>query len=175
VEYVRDVSDWPTLQVRPATSTDAPALCDLSVQAIVRSAAGYYTGTQLAAWAARRAVETHRELIARTAVFVATADDELLGFAAVALQPTETLVAGEVDQLYVAPAAGGKGVARRLLTAVEQAARDAGLAQLDTHASWRAVPVFERLGYRQVKLEQVDVDGQVLSRMLMRRDLVERS
>ena len=51
------------------------------------------------------------------------------------------------------------------------AAADAGLAELLTHASWRAKPAFEALGYRQAAVETVDVDGVQLTRALMRRSL----
>jgi len=47
----------------------------------------------------------------------------------------------------------------------------AGLTELVTHASWRAVPVFEALGYRRAGIETVDVDGVTLTRALMRRTI----
>jgi len=59
-----------------------------------------------------------------------------------------------------------------LLSAVERAARDAGLADLVTHASWRAVPVFERHGFVQVEVETVRIGDQQLTRALMRKPLV---
>jgi putative acetyltransferase len=51
---------------------------------------------------------------------------------------------------------------------VATAAREAGLTDLVTHASWRAAPVFERLGYRRVEVETLDLDGVPISRVLMR-------
>ena len=62
-------------------------------------------------------------------------------------------------------------VARLLLTAVADRARAAGLTQLSTHASWRAVPAFERMGYRRVEVETVDLDGVKLTRASMRARL----
>ena len=47
----------------------------------------------------------------------------------------------------------------------------AGPLELITHASWRAVPVFQRLGFRQVEVETVHVGDQVLTRALMRKRL----
>lgn len=38
-----------------------------------------------------------------------------------------------------------------------------------------AVPVFERLGYRQVEVETVSLDDQVLTRARMRKPLPETS
>ncbi|MGY1649633.1 GNAT family N-acetyltransferase [Geodermatophilus sp. SYSU D01119] len=157
--------------VRPATADDAPRLAEVSRAAIEESAAGHYTAAQLAAWAARRTVAAHRRYVEVTAVVVAEAGGEVAGFASVALTAVDGLVPGEVDQLFVDPSAGGRGVARALLGAVEARARGAGLAALRTHASWRAAPVFERVGFRQVAVESVTVDGEELTRARMVKEL----
>ncbi|WP_163476779.1 hypothetical protein [Geodermatophilus normandii] len=41
------------------------------------------------------------------------------------------------------------------------------MTRLHTHASWRAVPVFERLDGQRVDIETVDLDGVSLTRVLM--------
>lgn len=140
----------------------------LSLSAIHRSAAEHYEDRQLSAWAARRTVEAHRGMIADTTALVAVVGGQVVGFATVALEPVGALVAGEVDQLFVDPSFGGRGVARALLTAVAAAAREAGLAELVTHASWRAAPVFERLGYLREQEETVHLDGVPITRVRMR-------
>jgi putative acetyltransferase len=157
--------------VRPARDEDATALYQVSVAAIARSASGHYDDRQRTAWAGRRTPQGHRGMIRETAVFVGLVGEEIAGFASVALRPVGRLQAGEVDQLFVDPRFGGRGVARRLLEAVARAAADAGLQELLTHASWRAQPVFEALGYRQTAVETVDVDGVQLTRALMRRPI----
>nr|WP_255371682.1 GNAT family N-acetyltransferase [Cellulosimicrobium sp. CUA-896] len=57
---------------------------------------------------------------------------------------------GLVDMLFVDPRAGGRGVARALLTAVQADARARGIVELRTLASRSARPVFERLGFTVV-------------------------
>ncbi len=161
--------DRTPVTVRRATDDDAGAMHDASVAAIRRSAADHYDERQLDVWSARRTLEGHRRMIADTAAFVAVVDGQVAGFASVALRPVGALVTGEVDQLFVHPAHGGRGIARLLLKAVETAAREAGLAELVTHASWRAAPVFERLGYRRVEIETVHLDGVAFTRVLMCR------
>ncbi len=158
-----------TVTIRRAVPGDAAALYELSLRAIRRSASEHYTGPQLEAGAARRSVAGHRRLVEETQTFVAVRDGVVAGFASLAELPGEAEAL--VDQLFVDPAAGGRGVARLLLTAVDDAARAAGVGRLVTHASWRAVPVFERLGYRQIEVETVHVGGQTLTRALMHRDL----
>jgi putative acetyltransferase len=159
--------------VRPARDEDADALYELSLEAIRHSAAGHYDERQRDAWAARRTREGHRWRVAETTVLVAVAAEEVAGFVGVALRPVGALQEGEVDQLFVPPRHGGRGVALLLLDAVVTTATDAGLRELVTHASWRAVPVFERAGFRQVAVETVDLDGVLLTRALMRRALGE--
>ncbi|MGY1689528.1 GNAT family N-acetyltransferase [Geodermatophilus sp. SYSU D01105] len=153
--------------VRAARPGDAAALAAVSRAAIEESAAGHYTPAQLAAWSARRSEAAHTRFIEVTTVLVAEVDGAVAGFASVALAAADGLVPGEVDQLFVAPSAGGRGVARALLDEVEDLTRAAGLASLVTHASWRAAPVFERLGYRRVEVESVSVDGEELTRVRM--------
>jgi putative acetyltransferase len=145
---------------------------DVSQQAIVVSAAEEYTPEQLHAWAARRTVGGHREMVRSTTAFVAVDEtDAVLGFATVALNSTGALEPGEVDQLFVHPVHSGRGVAGALLTQVETASRAAGLDRLVTHASWRAVPVFERFGFRAFQVETVEIDGVELTRLRMEKAL----
>jgi putative acetyltransferase len=162
----------PGPRVRPAAIADAGALQALSAASIRQVAASHYSGPQLEAWAASRSVTAHEQMIRETTVLVAVdAENAVAGFASIALTPTGKLKRGEVDQLFVGPEHGGRGVARRLLEAIEAAATEAGVAELITHASWRAAPVFERLGFRQVEIETVHVGDQVLTRALMRKHL----
>lgn len=163
------------IQVRRASVEDAAGMYSVSLAAIRESASSHYSPDQLGAWSRRRSLEGHRRMVQDTTAFVAVVGAELAGFATVALRPIGSLQAGEVDQLFVAPAHGGRGVAARLLAAVEAVAREAGLAELVTHASWRAAPVFERSGYRRVEEEAVDVDGVRITRLRMRRALDPQS
>jgi putative acetyltransferase len=158
----------PPVTIRPATNDDAEAMLALSLAAIDESATGDYEDHQLAAWRGRRTLEGHQRMVADTTAFVAVIDRRVAGFATVALGPVGALVAGEVDQLYVDPSFGGRGVARALLAAVATAATAAGIQELVTHASWRAAPVFERLGYRREQVETVHIDGIPITRVLMR-------
>ncbi|MEV4747005.1 GNAT family N-acetyltransferase [Streptosporangium sp. NPDC049248] len=161
----------PTPTVRRAVPQDANRLYELSLRAISESAAAHYTAEQLAAWSRRRNLDGHARMIDQTETFVALVAGQVAGFANVALRPVGQLHRGEVDQLFVGPGHGGRGVARLLLTAVENAARADEVEELRTHASWRAVPVFERLGYRRVEVETVHLEDQTLSRVRMHKSL----
>jgi putative acetyltransferase len=110
-------------------------------------------------------------MIRETHVIVAEADAGIAGFASVALHPTGSLVAGEVDQLFVHPTYTNLGVASLLLEAIETEARQAGLDRLVTHASLRAAALFVQTGYRPQEEETVQIDDQWLARFLMRKEL----
>jgi putative acetyltransferase len=156
-----------SIRVRRAGVEDAATLHELSVRAIRGSASTHYGPDQVDAWAGRRTVEGHAWMTRNTVVLVAEMDDVAVGFCSVAVAPVAALQAGEVDQLFVAPEHGGRGVARLLLAAVAARARAAGLTSLCTHASWRAVPAFEHAGYRREEVETVDLGGVSLTRVLM--------
>jgi putative acetyltransferase len=162
------------VNVRPAVVGDAAELHALSEAAILESAAEHYSEQQLRAWVGRRSVQGHARMIERTAAYVAVDQDRIAGFATVSLDGAHGLTPGEVDQLFVRPESGGRGVARLLLSEVERAAREAGLAELVTHASWRAVPVFQRHGFVPIAVETVSVGDQELTRARMRKALTGR-
>ncbi|MGC5013803.1 GNAT family N-acetyltransferase [Streptosporangium sp. DT93] len=161
----------PAPTVRRAVPRDANDLYELSLRAIEVSAAAHYTSGQRAAWSRRRSLDGHLWMITETAAFVALDEGRVAGFATVALRPVDRLCRGEVDQLFVGPEHGGRGVARLLLETVEEAARADGVTELVTHASWRAAPVFERLGYLRDEVETVHLDDQTLGRVRMRKPL----
>src|ERR1700690_1311634 len=89
-----------------ATVDDARAIAVLKVRAIRVSAAGYYPASALEAWAASVSVDATERAIAVTTAYVAVADRGIVGYS--------NLIGEEVDQLYVCPDYGGRGVARLL-------------------------------------------------------------
>jgi ribosomal protein S18 acetylase RimI-like enzyme len=60
---------------------------------------------------------------------------------------------GEIKRMYVVPAARRRGHARRLLSALEESAREAGLSRvrLDTNAQQpEAVALYQACGYAEI-------------------------
>jgi len=155
--------------VRRAVPTDAPGLWALSRAAILTSAAEHYTEAQLQSWAGRPTLERHRLMIESTTVLVAELDGRIAGFTNLVVDDGAIVSDGEVDQLFVEPNAGGRGVARALLEAIAEEGLTEGLSELNARASWRAVGVFERLGYQRVTVEHVEFDGEVYGRVHVRR------
>lgn len=144
----------------------APTLATFRT-AVRVTAAEVYTPEQIAAWLGPEGVDLTVWDARRAAAWTVVAEvgGALVGFA-------DLLPDGLVDMLFVHPAAGGRGVARALLSAVEQEARARGLPGLRTLASRRARPVLERLGW-VVTVDRRDntVRGVVVPNVEMRRDL----
>jgi putative acetyltransferase len=151
--------------LRRGTVADAPAIYALSLDALRTSAAEHYTSEQLEAWASLRTLAGHERMLQSTYLLLAEVDGVLSGFANLVVDN------GLVDHLFVAPSAGGQGLGRRLLGALEEHARALGLPCLESHASKRAITVFERCGYERLELETVEIDGLTLERFLVRKSL----
>ena len=179
------------VRIRPYSSADAAATREVFSRAVRITAGSRYTPEQRTAWAAGGG-SVHRWNADRTAhhtlVAVAAdsgADDESQkGLMAVAdpgvasPTPVEHVVgyvdfrdSGYVDHLFVDPDHGRQGIATRLLAAAIASARDHGAAELTSHVSLVAIPVFERQGFAVVHYEQVMLRGQHFDRALMRLDL----
>jgi putative acetyltransferase len=153
------------LSVRRGRSEDAQPIHELSLRALQQSAARHYTAAELEEWASLRSPAGHLRMIDETYLLVAEQSGRLCGFANVELDT------GLVDQLFVDPSAGGRGVATSLLAAIESQARAAGLGQLTAHASRRAVSVFERCGYERLETEHVTIGDETLERFRVRKVL----
>jgi putative acetyltransferase len=132
------------VEVRRAVVSDADALLRVNERAIRISAASVYGPEQIEAWAQPLDVGSSRLLIERTTTFVAVATGHVVGFASLVAS------SGVLDQLYVDPDAGGRGVARSLCGAVEGEAVALGLHRLTTTASLRAAPALARIGYEEL-------------------------
>jgi putative acetyltransferase len=85
-------------------------------------------------------------------VFVARTDGRALGMAALVVDQRATPRA-ELKRMFVHPDARGQGLARGLLSAVEQAAAAAGVAELRLETGplqHAAIALYERSGYERI-------------------------
>ncbi|GAA4219136.1 GNAT family N-acetyltransferase [Actinocatenispora rupis] len=131
--------------IRTALAADAAAVHALRARAIRISAAGYYAPDALADWASSGSEDALRRKITTADGVVAVLDGRVVGWAC--------LDGAEVDQLYVDPDHGGRGVARLLYAAIEHRATARGVRTLTAVASLRSAPVFLRFGFTEVRRE----------------------
>jgi len=132
---------------RPATPGDLHALWDLRTRAIRATCAPHYPGDIIEAWCAAPPPAKLPPLLEAGGALVEEEDGQVLGYAILNLET------GELDAAFVDPASQGRGIARRLLAALDVMAMAHGLRRLFLSSSLNAVPVYERAGYVAVRRE----------------------
>lgn len=126
-----------TIEIRPATETDAPAIAELHQRSWRSAYRGllpdsYLDGTAGDQLAAHWATAFHRDE-PRRVILVALAPDGIAGFVAAWPKGPDTAL---IDNLHVAPGQRGGGLGRRLMG--------------------RAAAELRRLGFRAVFLEVIE-------------------
>ncbi|MBL3681285.1 GNAT family N-acetyltransferase [Leucobacter aridicollis] len=150
--------------IRDYTEADAAAALTIFTDAIMETAAADYSAEQLRAWARpgeRDLTSWHGAMSERNS-FVAVAAGSVVGF-------SDVTGDGFIDMLFVAPAWGGRGVARALLAEALVRARVAGAHELTADASITARPVFERLGFEMYRRQEIVREGVALANFHMRK------
>jgi len=151
--------------LRPYQPADLEALALLFTASVHVLAAGHYSAAQREAWAPHPPdLARWRARLAPLRTLVAEAGAMLAGFIAYAGD-------GHLHYLYCGPAFAGQGVAFLLYGCVEAQLRSAGVAQCHTEASLTARPFFERQGFVILQEQEVEVGGQHLRRLAMRKTL----
>ncbi|NYF17870.1 putative acetyltransferase [Microbacterium sp. AK009] len=157
------------VRVRPYRSDDAAATLAVFLDAVTVTAAADYSPEQIAAWARpeERSVADWDAGRRGSNTFVALVDDEVAGFA-------DVDSSGYVDMMFVASRHAGRGVATKLLVALEEEARALGATSLSANVSITARPFFARRGFI-VRAEQRPVRAGVeLVNFRMVKPLEER-
>ncbi len=136
------------LSIREARVDDAADLCDLIRSSIVELCFLDHGGERgnLVVWLANKTADNIRAWIIQSHIFVAEHDGTLAGVAGLASD-------GTVILNYVRPKDRFTGVSKALLLAVEERARDLGLAACTVETTKTALPFYEAAGY-------VDLDRQ---------------
>ncbi|MEM5520508.1 GNAT family N-acetyltransferase [Sulfitobacter sp. AS59] len=130
-----------TVRIRPLRPTDSAQAVQVFFDAIHRGTADVYSASQRQAWAGTRPdTDGWRNRLVGVQGFAAETAGKFLGFMTI----DET---GYIDLAFVSPDAMGQGIGRKLYNAVEHRARELGVTALSTHASKKARPFFERMGW----------------------------
>jgi len=132
---------------RKALPADLHPLWELRTRAIRATCAPHYPAAIIDAWCAAPPPDKLPALLEAGGALVEEEDGQALGFAILNLQT------GELDAAFVDPAHQGRGIARRLLAALDEMARAHGFHRLFLSSSLNAVPVYERAGYVALRRE----------------------
>ena len=153
------------MSIRNASADDIAAIIVLFQQTILRVTAGDYTLSQRQVWAGRGTdADRWKSKIATQHFLVAEEHQQLLGFGSITSE-------GYLDVLYVHQEQQGRGIATRLLEALETWAKQQTLIYISTDASLTARPFFERKGYHLRQRQQHAIENETLVNFRMEKTL----
>lgn len=172
------------LGIRPATSTDIPALRELQERSLRVLGRRGYTATQIEAFIAR--IGTMDDyLVGDRTYLLAEVDGEIVGcggwttrlpgYARHAQDGVHPPVVGRatVRSVFVEPLAARQGIGRRIISAVENALRSEGFRTAELGATENGRDFYRSVGYQAVSPFHVDLgDGITMPFMRMRKALV---
>ncbi len=167
------------IEIRPATLADAGAVAAIYAHHVLHGVGTFdETAPGAGEMAARLAVVAEAGL----PWFVAQAGDEILGYAcARPYNPRSGYRFCVEDSVFVAPGAGGRGLGRRLLTAVIDACTALGRTQMvaviGDSGNQASIRLHAALGFRHAGvLSRIGFKaGRWLDVVLMQRELAEAS
>lgn len=154
------------MQIRRFRAGDAPALYEVFHSAIHLVAARDYSAEQLAAWAPEAPdLDEWAARMRGINPFVAEMDDGVIvGYADVQAD-------GYIDHFYVSGRHPRQGIGSRLMQRLHEEARGLGCAELYSHVSLTAQPLFLRHGFMLVEQRRPVLRGVTFSNALMRKRL----
>lgn len=129
------------LTLRAAMLADIEAMWALRTRAVRHSCAAHYAPEVIGPWSAAPLPGSYPGLVDSGGAVIAQEQGAMLGYAIV------DLPAGEVDAVFVDPAAGGRGTGKMLLAALERMAGEHGCTRLHLSASLNAVAFYRAAGF----------------------------
>lgn len=129
------------LKLRRARQEDCPSIGRVHAAAVRGIPTGVYTQEEIQAWAVPRDPSDYQESIRTKEFFVAEDEGAIVGFGVLNQE------FGEVEAVYVIPAAGRRGIGLEVLRKLEARANDLGITELRLNASLNAAAFYKRAGY----------------------------
>ena len=129
------------ITLRPALPLDIDALWALRTVAVRVGCATHYAPQQIAVWTASPVPDSYAAMLVAGGGIVAMHGESIAGYAMLDVDKHE------VDAVFVDPARAGLGIGKGLLAALEQLARERGMARLHLSASLNAVPFYRAAGF----------------------------
>ena len=162
----------PEIIIRNYQATDAREITDLFHDSIHSIAKSQYSANQLEAWCPTPPDYAHwqnRLDIVKPFVAVSEAQNGTIAGFIELVQPDE------IDCLYVHPLFARQGVAKQLYIHLEQRARQLQMKQLQVEASLLARPLFEQVGFSEIRRNEIPRNGEVLVNFSMVKPLTEHN
>ncbi|KEQ16902.1 GNAT family N-acetyltransferase [Endozoicomonas numazuensis] len=128
------------MKIRKAQRSDAQRAFELRTLAIRSECKGHYSDEALTMWTDGKASEQFMDTVEQK-FHVVMLEGEVAGTGMI---NTEN---GMVDAIFVDTQFMGKGVARKMMTHLEQIARAAGLSQMKLDSTLNAAAFYRRCGF----------------------------
>lgn len=133
----------PKVAIRPALRDDADSIHELHTRSVTALCADVYSTEIIHTWLKDRTPEGYHRAIDRGCMFVALADDAVVGFA--------NVIPGEILALFVDAPFAGQGVGAQLLEYALSVARRNHRGSIKVVSTLNAVPFYTRHGFRLVQ------------------------
>lgn len=133
------------LIIRRATLDDRQAIYEIQRSAILETCRRSYPEEDVTVWAGLLSPDSYHAIHDRYFV-VAEQDGRIQGFGQLDEQE------GEVEAIYVSPAAEGRGIGSAILQRLEERARECGLKELKVRSTLNAESFYARHGYQHLAL-----------------------
>lgn len=153
----------PQVTLREATFADTESIADVHAASIRELGPAAYDDRQVRAWLSNVPPDRYPLEDPDHHVVVAEPEDsdnvKIAGFGVLDYHADgrDDLI-GEIGAVYVHPDHAREGVGRAILTALESAARDAGLEALVLTASRNAIDFYRRQGYEGVETVSLEME-----------------
>lgn len=122
-----------------------------------------YSEAQVQAWAPDNYEQSEwYKRIGAINPFVATLDSEIVGYADIQDD-------GYIDHFFCHWNYQGKGIGKALMKKLITTGQKKGINRIYSHASITAKPFFEHYGFKEVKKQQVEIRGQVLTNYVLEK------
>src|SRR5436190_12844390 len=129
------------ISIRQANSYDVNQICLLFRDIVTYINSKDYNPEEINVWAdSYKNIDGWKKNISEQYFLVATANDQILGFASI----TDS---GCLDYLYIHKDFQRKGIAKKLLAEIERHAEKLSLKEISAHVSKTAKPFFEANGF----------------------------
>lgn len=153
------------MRIREFRAGDEEALRRIFVRAIRETASKDYSDEQVRTWAPDQwDREVWGKRLQGIAPFVAEEEGEAVAYADV--QPE-----GYIDQFFVSPDVGRRGVGSALMRRIHEKAEELRLESLWSNVSITARPFFEKWGFEVVEQQSVHIGDVAFTNFRMRKSL----
>ena len=153
------------ITIRQYKPQDTRALWEVFFFTVRKINIKHYSQQQVEAWAPNNwNQEAWLEKMLQINPYIAEVNGQVAGY-------TDLQDSGLIDHFFCHYQFQGKGVGRAMMEHVKAQAKQGGISRLYDEVSITARPFYERMGFKLVREQQVEMRGQLLTNFVMEQYL----